>query len=84
VKPAKPGEGDVRRLAVAHDELVTRPTDNVNTTSDIISYAAQKYTNREGRRMARYHQNSRGEKENQEDGERERDHIHEDMEVFRT
>ncbi|KXN83423.1 Long-chain-fatty-acid--CoA ligase 2 [Leucoagaricus sp. SymC.cos] len=44
VEPAKPGEGPVKRLAVTSKELISRPAEGIDTTSDIISYAARKYS----------------------------------------
>lgn len=43
VEPAKPGEGPIRRLANNAEELVTRPMEGIETTPDIIAYAAKKY-----------------------------------------
>jgi long-chain acyl-CoA synthetase len=43
IEPAKPNEGPVRRLALASDAFVERPAEGIETTSDIISYAAKKY-----------------------------------------
>lgn len=43
VEPAKPSEGPVRRLAVTSNELVARPLEGIDTTPDLISYAAKKH-----------------------------------------
>ncbi|KAF9441656.1 long-chain-fatty-acid-CoA-ligase [Macrolepiota fuliginosa MF-IS2] len=45
VEPAKPGEGPVRRLAITSNELLTRPSEEINTIPDIVTYAAKKYGN---------------------------------------
>ncbi|KAF5349567.1 hypothetical protein D9756_008824 [Leucocoprinus leucothites] len=43
VEPAKPGEGPVYRLAATSKELVARPIEGIDTTPDIVAYAAKKY-----------------------------------------
>lgn len=43
VEPAKPGEGSIRRLSITAGNLITRPAEGIDTTSDIIAYAAKQY-----------------------------------------
>jgi long-chain acyl-CoA synthetase len=35
------GEGRIRRLAISADKLVTQPFEGINTTVDVITYAAR-------------------------------------------
>jgi long-chain acyl-CoA synthetase len=46
VSPSLPGEGPVRRCAIAKDKLVTQPFEGIDTVADIISYSARTHDNR--------------------------------------
>lgn len=41
--PAAPGEGPTRRLAIAHDKLLTQPMEGIDTARDVLEYAARTY-----------------------------------------
>jgi len=41
-----PGEGPIRRCAIAKDKLVTQPFEGIDTVADIISYSARTHGNR--------------------------------------
>ena len=46
VSSSLPGEGPIRRCALAKDKLVTQPLEGIDTVADIISYSARTHGNR--------------------------------------
>jgi long-chain acyl-CoA synthetase len=46
VSSSLPGEGPIRRCALAKDKLVTQPFEGIDTVADIISYSARTHGNR--------------------------------------
>jgi long-chain acyl-CoA synthetase len=46
ISPGAPGEGGIRRCAIAQDNLVTQPFEGIDTVFDIVSYAARVHGSR--------------------------------------
>ncbi len=69
VESGKPDEGPIRRLSITAGNLVERPAEGVDTTSDIIAYAAKQYGKEKavGWIMARRCQGPRRTERDQED-----------------